>query len=86
MSQELGKASLQCPAGGQRCHAKAFSRFNFRWQMVTLFSFSAYFYLPFSFNSTSFYLGLMVFECLARFATLSTAVLAKEKYFAEVAG
>ena len=54
-----------------------------------LLSFSAYFSSSFLFQ---FYVLLlrMVFECLARFKVafiaLSTAVLAKEKCFAEVAG
>ena len=42
-----------------RRHAKTFSRFNFRQQMVTsrYVLFLSNFHLPFSFNSASFYLG-----------------------------
>ena len=51
-----------------------------------LFSFSAYYSLPFSFNSTPFYVGWSL-NALARFkvafTALSTAVLAKEKCFAQ---
>ena len=56
---------------------------------LEIFSFSAYFS---SFFLFLFYVLLlrMVFECLARFkvafTTLSTAILAKEKCFVEVAG
>ena len=47
--------SLQCLSGGQRCHAKTV----FRQQLVTssYFLFLRIFHLPFSFNSTFFYLG-----------------------------
>ena len=87
MSQERGKTSLQCPSGGQRCHAK--DSFSLADGNFELLSFSAYFSSSFLFQ---FYVLLlrMVFECLARFKVafiaLSTAVLAKEKCFSEVAG
>ena len=55
----LDSAAVQTNDVNGRCHATTFSRFKFRQQMVisSSFLFLPIFHLPFSFNSTSFYLG-----------------------------
>ena len=55
----LDSSAVQTNDVNGRCHATTFSRFKFRQQMVifSYFLFLPIFHLPFSFNSTFFYLG-----------------------------